>query len=150
VFEVSVSDSLSSGMNMSVSCSFASDNFPCSTVGHGSAIVSLLSCNDDMDIHLGSLGLRKRLENVVTERDLILNRAGHFDLEIKDTEAMTICPKHRRDLTVDWPGRKRSTCSYPTHIGQRKQLKQPRRVNISMSKEIFSLHGAVVPVGSGL
>ncbi|CAH3022547.1 unnamed protein product [Porites evermanni] len=28
---------------------------------------------------------------------------------------MTICPKHKRDLTVDWRGRKSSTCCYPSH-----------------------------------
>ena len=48
---------------------------------------------------------------------------------------MTICPKHRRELTVDWRGRKSSTCSYPSHKGQRKQVKDPRRVNYAMSKE---------------
>ena len=30
----------------------------------------------------------------------------------------------------------------------RKQVKDPRRVNYAMSKEIFALHNAAVPVGS--
>ena len=77
-----------------------------------------------------------------------MNRAGHFDLSQDRVAAMYICPKHRRDLTVDWRGRKSSTCSYPSPKGQRKQVKGPRRVNYAVSKEIFALHNAVVPVGS--
>ena len=75
----------------------------------------------------------------ITEKELILNRAGHFELSQDSVAAMTICPKHRRDLTVDWRGRKSSTCCYPSHKGQRKQVKDPRRVNYTVSKEIFAL-----------
>ena len=41
-----------------------------------------------------------------TEKELILNRAGQFDLSEDMIATMTICPKHRSNLTVDWPGRK--------------------------------------------
>ena len=80
--------------------------------------------------------------------ELILNRAGHFDLSQHRLTAMTICPKHRRDLIVDWRGRKSLTCCYPSHKGQRKQGKDPRCVNFAVSKEISPLHNAAVPVGS--
>ena len=63
--------------------------------------------------------------------------------------AMTICPTHRKKLTSDWAERKGSTCSYPTHRGPRRRMKNVRRVNVIMSAEILEMHPAVVPIGSG-
>ena len=48
----------------------------------------------------------------ITEKELILNRAGHFDSSQDRVATMTICPKHRRDLTVDWRGRKGPIVNY--------------------------------------
>ncbi|XP_015759339.1 PREDICTED: uncharacterized protein LOC107338616 isoform X3 [Acropora digitifera] len=63
---------------------------------------------------------------------------------------MTICPKHRRELTIDWAGRKSSTCSYPSHRGPRKQMKNVRRINISISEEVFARYQISVPIGSAI
>lgn len=135
-----------------MSCSFASQLSPCGSHG-SSTIVPLNSCKQDVTAHLVSLGVSgkrgRRFESPqITERELILNRAGHFDLPEDWIGAMTICPKHRRELIVDWRGRKTATCCYPVHEGQHKQV-NPRRVNFTLSKEIFLLHNSVVPVGSG-
>ena len=62
---------------------------------------------------------------------------------------MTICPKHKRDFTFDWQGRKSITCSHPCHKGRRKQLWTVRRVNLQMSEEIFNRYQVSVPIGSG-
>ena len=92
-----------------------------------------------------------RAQSTFNEKELILNRAGYFSLDLDRIETMTICPKHRKDLTVDWPGRKRTTCSHPNHQagGIRKQSNIPRRINVVMSEEIFAIYHNVVPVGSG-
>ena len=66
-----------------------------------------------------------------------------------EMQTMTICPKHRLDLTTNWPGRKVEICCYPDHEGTKRGLKLPRRVNADMSAEIFVLFNAVVPIGSG-
>lgn len=79
----------------------------------------------------------------------MLNRAGYFDLPEDRVAAMVICPKHRKELTTDWRGRKNASCCYPLHEGQRKQMKDPRRVNFTLSKEIFVLHNSAVSIGSG-
>lgn len=135
-------------------CSFASQETPCSSYGSSTDILPLDACKEDITPHLLGLGVSSkrgwRSEGIeITENDLILNRAGHFDLSQDRVATMAICPKHRRELTVDWRGRKSSTCCYPSHKGHRKQVKDPRRVNYAVSKEIFSLYNAVVPVGSG-
>ena len=105
-----------------------------------------------MTFHLTGLHLtskRGRGKTGLSEKDLILNRAGLFDLNPAQTELMTICPKHRKNLTTDWQGRKSRVCCYPCHKGQRKQLEVHRRVNALMSAEIHQLFNTVVPIGSG-
>ena len=102
-------------------------------------ILPLDACKEDITRHLLGLGVSSkrgwRSEGIeVAEKELILNRAGHFDLSQDRVAAMTICPKHRRDLTVDWRGRKSSTCCYSSHKGQRKQVKDPRRANYALSQ----------------
>ena len=61
---------------------------------------------------------------------------------------MTVCPRHRKSLTTDWLGRKRTTCCYPNHKGERKGNAQTRRANAQLSHEIFDLFDTVVPIGS--
>ena len=136
-----------------MNCSFVSQQSPCSSVG-SSTILPLNACKQDVTTHLVGLGVSSkrgwRSENqVITEKELILNRAGYFDLPEDRVAAMVICPKHRKELITDWRGRKKATCCYPLHEGQRKQMKDPRRVNFTLSKEIFVLHNSAVPIGSG-
>ena len=119
-----------------MNCSFASQESPCSSYGSSTNVLPLDACKEDITPQLLGLGVSSkrgwRSEGIeITEKELILNRAGHFDLSQDRVAAMTICPKHRRDLTVDWRGRKSSTCCYPSQKGQRKQVKDPRRVNYS-------------------
>ena len=64
---------------------------------------------------------------------------------IEEKITMTICPT----LSIDWPGPKSSTCSYPTIEGCKKNMKKPRRVNASMSEHIDQFHHATVPISSG-
>ena len=135
-------------------CSFVSQYSPCGAVGPDSLLLPLEACKLDLTSHLAALGISSKRgwrtgSTVISEKDLILNRARHFCLPDESVAAMTICPKHRRELTVDWPGRKRQTCGYPTHKGKRKQIRNPRRVNFAMSHEIFNRHGAMVPAGTG-
>ena len=139
-------------MSASVSnmtCSFGSQDSLCGTHGINSTMLPLIKCEEDMSSHLINLAVGSKRGQIISERDLILNRAGLFGLRSNDISAMTICPKHRRKFTNDWSGRKSTTCSHPSHRGPRKQMKTVRRVNVSMSAELFALHQVSVPVGSG-
>ena len=119
-------------MSITVNCSFSSVDSPCNETGIGSRIIPLMACTADMQPHFESLGIssgkrpRTALE-ISSESGLILNRAGHFDLTMEQKAGMTICPKHRKYLTTSWAGRKSFSCSYPTHKGPRKSLRNPRR-----------------------
>ena len=71
-----------------------------------------------------------------------------FFLSKEDRERMTVCPKHRYELTSHFQ-KLPSTCSYPTHAGETKKTKTPRRVNKQMSEEIYMWFKVPVPIGSG-
>ena len=97
-----------------MNCSFSTEESSCSESGVGSAILPLLACKRDMTSHLVSLGIsgkRGRGEAEVSESELILNREGRVSILREDEkEALTICLKHRKHLTTDWPGHKNYIC----------------------------------------
>ena len=130
-----------------MSCSFISDESPCDNVGIGTSIMPLVACNRDMNPLLESIGVSS--SSVVSEADLLMNRAGYFTVSPQEKAAMTVCPKHRKSLTSDWAGRKSNKCAYPFHKGEKRKLAKPRRVNAIMSTEIYDEHRIVVPIGSG-
>jgi len=92
--------------------------------GLGTGILLLLACKRDMTCHLVSLGIsgkRGRGKTRIIESELILNRSGLFGtVNEEEIQAMTICSKHGKELTSDWPGRKGQLCCYPSHKGQKR------------------------------
>lgn len=115
--------------------------------GHSRGITELVrpaECNDSVASHLSSCHLSRES---LTENELILARAGVFELPSAKVSDLFICPKHRHTLGKFW--KQRRPCQYPTHRGGKKAIKSRDVVNISMSKEIMKLHGVVVPIGSG-
>ena len=121
-----------------------------------SSVVSLKSCNKDVTNYLRTLGVSEKTGQHATshtsEEDLILNRAGLFDCACSAdrTDFMTICPKHRKYLTFEWPGRMSTFCTYPVHGTTRLKRKgvQPPGVTKTVSERIFALFDALVPIGS--
>ena len=145
-----------------MSCSFASvSRAYCgpSKKGRGnSEIIPLLNCKKDVSYYLRSLrasGVRGRdVKLDVTEIDLILNRAGMLVYEGETVNKMSICPRRRNHLTVNWPGGKAIGCRYPFHDNSKKTTRTGgntniRRITKQMSEEIFWLYDAVVPIGEG-
>ena len=110
------------------------------------AVRRLLECKEDITGHLQSCHLSKLVGNV-EEHDLILMRAGKFDLPTHQQECMWICPNHRYNLGRNW--RPLKTCQYPLHSGARKKLKNRDVVNLQMSKNIQTSFGVTIPIGSG-
>ena len=108
-----------------MNCSFGSEDSVCGPFGANSTILPLVKCEEDMTSHLTSLSVSSKRGHrsipTLKESNLILNRAVLFGIGLQRTGEMTICLKHRRELTVDWAGRKSNTCSYPSHRGPRRR-----------------------------
>ena len=96
-----------------------------------------------MSNHLRSCHLSR--ENV-TEIDLILDRAGLFDLSASKVKQMTVCPKHRNNLGRYWQSSR--TCQYPEHAGKFKKIEEGIVINWKTSKKIYTLFGETAQVGS--
>ena len=128
-----------------MNCSFGSEDSVCGPFGANSTIFLLVKCEEDMTSHLTSLGVSskhgRRSIPTLSESNLILNRGGLFGLGLQRTGEITFFfLKHRRELTVEWEGRKSSMCSYPSHRGPTKQMKNVRGINISISEEVLACY----------
>ena len=61
----------------------------------------LMSCHKDIRAHLRTDNVSQT--SILTEKDFILARSGHFEEEGLN---MAVCPKHRAELGIFWrPGR---------------------------------------------
>jgi len=106
---------------------------------------SLNDCTKDIQYHL----TRYHLSNDnINEFELILARAGQFNLSWDQIDRMWVCPKHRHDLGVGWKTSK-TTCQYPSHgDGKKKKVKGRSTITFSVGMEIQRLYGITVPLGS--
>ena len=108
----------------------------------------MLHCTESIESHLASVHLSRE---TITEGELILARAGLFDLEQTVVEQMSVCAKHRHTLGKFW--RPRTACQYPAHQGRpgrsQKGAKSRYSVTLEMSKAIYQMYGVLVQIGSG-
>ena len=117
---------------------------PCGPNRGEKDIIFLHDCTHDISNHLRTCHLSR--EPYVTEVNLILARAGLFDLGASKINEMTVCPKHRNNLGRYWqPPR---TCQYPEHTGKLKKVDDGSVINFKTAKEILSLFGERTQVGS--
>ena len=105
--------------------------------------VMLTKCKDDIRGHLSSCHLS--WENI-EEYELILARAGLFDVPESQLEKMWVCPRHRNALGKEW--RPLRSCQYPTHPSEKKKVKGSHVVQLKLAKEIHKMHGVTVEMGS--
>ena len=90
----------------------------------------------------------------LTEYELILKRAGIFELPVPTKLSEMICTKYPHSLVKHW--KQRRPCQYPKYRGGNKAIKTRNVINIKiakkikMVKEIKMLHEAIVPIVSGL
>lgn len=123
-----------------MSCSFSAVDSVCGPTPYAPNelhVILLKSCRKDLTDYLTNLGVSgsRGFGTRINEADVILNRAGIHSLSEEDKEMITVCPKHRYELTTHYQKLK-SSCSYPSHRGEAKKLKNPRRVNKQVSEEI--------------
>lgn len=130
--------------SMSVICSFYSlVNGQCGPSRGRDDYIPLTECNDDTSVHLASCYLSNE---DLSERDLILARAGLFGLDESHIAKMKICPKHRQGLGKFW--RPLRSCQYPGHTGKAKVITDRHVINFQKAKEINNLFGKNAGVGS--
>ena len=105
-----------------------------------------LHATEWISTHMSYLGVNskrgQRSTTLITENSWECNYSESRGINRgREREDMTTCPKHRRELTVDWSGRKNNSCTYPLHKteGKAKSLKMPRRVNAIFLKFIIHL-----------
>ena len=82
----------------------------------------------------------------VTDIDIILARAGLFDLSASRVKEMTVCPKHRNNLGRHWHSPR--TCQYPGHARKFKKIEEGIAINFKTSKDIYTLFGKTAQVES--
>ena len=103
-------------------------------------VVTPRTCKQHVIAHLLDSGvivnLGRRFWNPeFAEKELTINRAGHFDFPEDRIAAMSVCPKHRRELIANWRGRKSATRCYTLHEDQHKQLNRRRKRRLRDSKD---------------
>ena len=104
---------------------------------------NLNNCIDDITTHLAKCHLSKEQ---ISERNLILMRAGLYCLGEKNIEGMTVCPKHRHAFGKFW--RPPTTCQYPEHAGKTTAVTGAHVINFKIMEEIKVIFGQIIPVGS--
>ena len=136
-----------------MSCSFSAVDSVCGLTPYAPnelRVIPLKSYKKDLTDYLTNLGVSgsRGLGTRISEADVILNRAGLHSLQEEDRERIIVCPKHRYELTTHYQKLK-SCCSHPSHRGEAKKLKNPRRVNKQVSEELYQEFQVSVPIGSG-
>jgi hypothetical protein len=136
-----------------MSCSFNKDDSPCGAVYFApehKTIVPLQSLNDDISGYMRSLRVNtEKQTGQLQEWELICNRGGIVRDDAEELQRLTVCPKHRNDLGRNWTAARQKICKHPNHEGKKRTLTNPRRVNQLMSQQIYIIHNAIVPIGSG-
>ena len=118
-------------MSVEKTCSFSLIlNEHCGPNRGEEKIIFLRECVGEISNHLRRCHLSR--ENV-TEIDIILARAsaGLFDLSRSKVKEMTVCPKHRNNLSRYWQSPR--TCQYPEHAGKFKKIDEGIVINLKTS-----------------
>ena len=128
---------------MEMLCSFAGVS-PCrGELNKISKLVQLTQCRDDVTNHLSAVHLSK---SNLSEVQLILVRAGMFNIREEKIANMKIYPNHRHWLGKGW--RPLRSCQYPSHSGKKGALHGRSVVNFITSQDISTLFGVTVQIGS--
>ena len=93
----------------------------------------LRDCNDDIGAHLVNCHLSS---GCLTEKELILVRAGLFSVIESQREIMSICPRHTHSLGKFW--RPPRSCQYPDHKGKSTAVGGRHVIGLKLAKEIHS------------
>ena len=105
----------------------------------------ITDCKRDISKHLRCYQIPLTIE---TESDLILARAGIFEIPAK-ASTLLICEHHRESLGLNWR-RNSKYCQVPKSVGTHKSNRiADRGIGLLHSKMILQLSDQIIPVGSG-
>jgi hypothetical protein len=125
---------------------FYADAPGCGDFKDRSELAPLSECNADISAHLRRCHLSRER---ITEKELILMRAGYFNVPVQQMQYMMVCPRHRANLGQYWGNQTRRTpCQYPEHKGKVEGVKSDRAFTVQIVQEVKDLFGVLVPVGS--
>ena len=125
-------------------CSLAGiGNFACGESRGKNQLINVIECNEDIQNHLRSCHLA-RLN--ISERELILARAGHFNPTEQQMANMHVCSKHRDQLGRFF--RPLRSCQYPLHNGPTRKCHGRDVISLKLSQECLTLYGSLVQLGS--
>ena len=128
-------------------CSFYWKDKVCGESRGKDEMLSLSECNSDVSNHLRFCNMsRSGNMGKITEWQLILARAGKFNISEKELLQTKICSRHRQSLGKYWSPPK--TCQFPEHEGRKTTLHSKRAVNLEISEKILKLFGVTVAAGS--
>ncbi len=107
---------------------------------------ALKDCKRDIQSHLTTYHLSN---DKLEEYELILARAGLFDLKDEQVENMYVCARHRENLGRGWK-KSKTACQYPGHPSgaKSKKVEGRRATTYNIAKETFTIYRQVVPLGS--
>lgn len=106
-------------------------------------IVNLNECQQNIQVHLSSCHISK---SNLKEYELLLLRAGLFNVTEEQSKNITVCPNHRNNLGRFW--RPLRSCQYPEHSGPIRQCKGRDVFNVQLSQTVFKIYGKLVQIGS--
>ncbi|KAK3725841.1 hypothetical protein QZH41_014066 [Actinostola sp. cb2023] len=110
--------------------------------------ITIDNCSKDIKSHIKSFGAGFADSTLKTEAELLLSRAGIFDINESHLK-MSVCPRHRDAFGIRWRCNKR-LCTSPSDWAphQTKQMKGDRAITLLQSKLLYNMTLTLVPVGS--
>ena len=96
------------------------------TCGSSRSLSQMVKVDDNQDTITTQLEICHLSKSSLSELELILSRAGHFDVTKDQVELMVIYPQHRHKLRKFW--RPPRSYQYPSHSGPRKKHCNERHV----------------------
>ena len=81
------------------------------TCGSSRGLTQMIKVDEYQDTITTQLEICRLSKSGLSEAELILSRAGHFDVTKDQVEQMVICPQHRHKLEKFW--RPAHSCQYP-------------------------------------
>ena len=108
------------------------------TCGSSRGLSQMVKVDEYQDTIKTQLEICHLSKSGLSEAELILSRASHFDVTKDQVEQMVICPQHRHKFGKFW--RPPRSCLYPSHSGPRKKHCNERHViGLETAKNIHAV-----------
>lgn len=108
------------------------------TCGSSRGLSQMVKVDEYQDKITTQLKICHLSKSGLDEAEVILSRAGHFDVTKDQVEQMVICPQHRHKLGKFW--RPPRSCMYPSLSGPRKKhCNESHVIGLKTAKNIHAV-----------